>query len=135
VAGGDCAGAGLPFESLERLESELRRVARGAGVLRVLLGEGFEVLGSAGCAELGFATVEAHALKRCGRSARWVQESRALARRLRELPALRRALVSGEVSFSMAQVVARVASTEDEESWITEARGRTVRAMRKLVKE
>jgi hypothetical protein len=136
VAGVKDAATGLPFESLERLDSMLSGVARGAGVLRVLMGEGLEALGRAGgCAELGFATVEAHALERCGRSARWVQESRALGRRLEELPALRRAVVSGEVSFSMAQVVAKVARSDDEEWWLAAARGRTVRAMRELVKE
>jgi hypothetical protein len=64
-----------------------------------------------------------------------VQESRALARRLRELPALRAELASGQVSFSMAQVIAKVASADDEDWWIAQARGRTVRAMRTFLKE
>lgn len=126
----------LTFGSMERLDAELSRVARGAEVLRLGLADGLEALARLdGHHEMGFATVEAYALERCERSARWVQESRWLSRRLSELPAVRAALARGEVSFSMAQVIAKVASREDEESWLSEARQRTVREMRCLVEE
>jgi len=41
----------------------------------------------------------------------------------------------GEVSYTMAQVLAKAADSKDEEDWLVVARRRTVRAMRKLVKE
>ena len=84
--------------------------------------------------ELGFATVEGYALERCERSARWVQESRWLSRRLAELPGVRRAVARGEISYSMAQVLAKAADTKDEAEWLLAARQRTVRAMRELVR-
>jgi hypothetical protein len=122
--------------SLNALDTELARLARLSGSLRLGLAEGLEALARiGGHHELGFASVEAYALERCERSARWVQESRALARRLRELGGVRRALVSGEINLSMAQIVTKVARTEDEELWLSLARQRTVRAMRQLVRE
>ena len=124
------------MKSLERLDSELARLARSSGMLRVTLGDGLEALArGGGHHELGFATVEGYALERCERSARWVQESRWLSRRLAELPKVRRAVARGEVSYSMAQVLAKAADTKDEAEWLLAARQRTVRAMRELVKE
>jgi hypothetical protein len=84
---------------------------------------------------LGFSTIEAYALERCERSSRWVQESRTLVRRLAELPMLAHAVRAGQVTFSMAQVIAKIACADDEERWLTEAKNRTVRGMRALVEE
>ena len=124
------------LKSLERLDSELARLARSSGMLRVTLGDGLEALArGGGHHELGFATVEGYALERCERSARWVQESRWLSRRLAELQGVRRAVARGEISYSMAQVLAKAADTKDEDEWLLAARQRTVRAMRELVKE
>src|SRR5712671_5673747 len=121
------AESGSAFASLVQLDSELAGLAHAVGLLRVGLADGLEALGRlGGHHDLGFATVEGYALERCGRSARWVQESRALSRRLRELPTLRGVVLSGALSWSMAQVLAKVATAADEESWISEARGRTV---------
>src|SRR5262249_33994351 len=66
---------------------------------------------------------------------RWVQGSRSLARKLAELPAIRLAFVRGEIGFCMAQVIARVASAGDESQWVEEAKRRTVREMRALVRD
>ena len=128
--------AAVSFESVEALDEELSRVARNAGSLRLGLGDGLERLArNGGHHELGFSSIEAYALERCERSARWVQTSRALARRLEELPGVRRALAAGRVSFCMAQVIARLATAGDENVWLAEARTRTVRQMRALVRE
>src|SRR4051812_22577459 len=92
------------FEALEALDAELCRIAMSVGFLRVAMAEGLEALARCGGhLELGFASVEGYALERCERSARWVQGSRSLARKLAELPAIRRALVRGEIGFCMAQ--------------------------------
>jgi hypothetical protein len=124
------------FDEVELLDSEMARLAACAGLLRLRLAEGLEALARCdGHHELGFATVEAYALERCERSARWVQGSRALARRLAELPDVRLALVSGEIGFSMAQVIASAARAEDEAWWLAEARRRTVRQLQALVRE
>jgi len=124
------------LETLEALDAELCRIAMSVGVLRLAMAEGLEALARCGGHhELGFASVEGYALERCERSARWVQGSRSLARKLAELPAIRRALVRGEIGFCMAQVIARVARADDEEQWVEEARRRTVREMRALIRD
>ena len=129
-------GTVTSFEALGTLDAELCRVALGVGVLRLAMAEGLEALARrGGHHELGFASVEGYALERCERSARWVQSARSLARRLAALPAIRNALVRGEIAFCMAQVIAGVARAEDEERWLEEARRRTVREMRALVRE
>ena len=79
---------------------------------------------------LGFPTLESYAREALGRSGRWGGDARALARRLQTLPKLRAALVSGVLSTSMAELVARVATPEDEVAWVARARAMTVRAMR-----
>jgi len=99
--------------------------------VRLELGAGLEVLARvSGHHELGFSSLEAYALERCERSARWVQESRSIARRLEALPAVRKALITGAISFSMAQVIGKAARSDDEWAWLAEARVRTVREMR-----
>jgi hypothetical protein len=124
------------FETIHALDATLANVTRSAGSLRLGLGMTLERLArSGGHHELGFASVEAYALERCERSSRWVQASRALARRLEELPAMRQAVMSGRVSFCMAQRIAKTATAEDENIWLAEAETRTVRQMQALVRE
>src|SRR3954471_2225866 len=124
------------LEMLEALDTELCRIALGEGILRLAMAERLEALARCGGHhELGFASVEGYALERCERSARWVQGSRSLARRLAGLPAIRRALLRGEIGFCMAQTIAGVAGAEDEKLWLEESRRRTVREMRALVRE
>ena len=81
--------------------------------------------------ELGFSSIGAYGAERSGESARWCQETRALARRLRErnLPYLRGALASGVVSWSMADVLSRRATAQTERAMIQAAAGQTVRSM------
>src|SRR5262245_53237086 len=90
-----------PFECVERLDHDLARLCRCAGALRYWLGCGFEALEQRlAYHELGFSSLEAYALERAERSTRWVAESRAVARRLGELPELRRALVTGDLGWT-----------------------------------
>jgi len=92
----------------ERWDRELAALARQGAALRLRLGQMLEVLSQkAHCFTLGFSSVSAYALERCERSVRWVEGARCLARRLEALPALRRALAHGEVSWSALELVAR----------------------------
>src|SRR5687768_6653184 len=91
-----------------RLDAELVSLCTQDAAARLRLGQALEVLGHGGCFELGFSSLGAYALERCERGARWVQSARCLARRLEVLPQLRRALAAGDVSWSQAELVARV---------------------------
>ena len=120
---------------LEQLDRELCTLARADGRLRLELGQLLEVMAErAWHFSLGFSSIAAYALERCQRRARWVEGARCLARRLKALPALSGALCEGSISWSMAEVVARVARAEDELVWLDAARGHTVRELRERVR-
>jgi hypothetical protein len=122
--------------NLGALERELVWVARASGGLRVGLGFTLEALATrGGHHDLGFSSVGAYAMERCERSARWAQDSRALARRLKGLVAVRGAVLAGRIGFSMAQEIARVATPSDESAWLAEAEGCTVRELRRRIRE
>src|SRR5687767_2095332 len=115
---------------VERLDAELASLARAEAGMRLRLGQVLEVLGRGQHFELGFSSIAAYSLERCDRSVRWVEGARCLARRLEPLPALRRAMAFGSVSWSMGELLARVAQPDDEARWIEAAEGQTVREMR-----
>ncbi|MDQ2645653.1 MAG: hypothetical protein M3020_17690, partial [Myxococcota bacterium] len=127
---------GCSVERLQTLDTELARRAGEAGRLRLEMGRGLDLLEqSSGHHALGFPSIEAYALERCERSASWAQKARGLARRLERLPVLAEALISGSLSWSMAAVLATIASPDDAEFWLAEASRRTVREMKALVLE
>ena len=118
-----------PAGELTQLDAELYRLARGAGRLRLRIGQALHRLGC-GIHELGFSTLGAYALERCNRGARWAAEPRTLARRLQSLPQLSTALESGSIGWSMAELLARHATPQTEAALLQVARGKTVQAMR-----
>ena len=120
-------GAGLG--EVGRIDEELYRLARGAGRLRLRIGQALHRLDH-GYHELGFSTLSAYALERCCRGGRWAAESRALGRRLQSLPQLRDALETGSIGWSMAELLARHATPQIEAALLEVARGKTVQAMR-----
>jgi hypothetical protein len=121
--------------SIERLDRALASLAAEEAGLRLRLGQLPEIMGRGAVSELGFSSLGAYAVERCERSVRWAEGARCLARRLEELPALRGALAIGNVSWSMAELLARVAAPTDEVRWLELAGSRTVRRVRVLVAE
>jgi hypothetical protein len=120
-------------EENERLDARLALLAREEAPLRLRLGQALEVLRGGGSFDRGFSSLSAYVLERCDRSVRWVEAACCLARRLEALPGLRQAVAQGAVSWSMADLVTRVAQPGDEAQWLEAAEGRTVRQMRLLV--
>ncbi len=102
-----------PLERVRALDERLFELAFGVGRDWLELGALLNAFAQkAWHHELGYSSLEAYALQNCGRSARWVSETRTLARRLAELPALREALLSGRIGWSMAELVARHATPD-----------------------
>ncbi len=132
--GAGCAGASAPIRarSAERAAGANRPAS---GLVRADSSGGpcSRARAAAGHFDLGFASIEAFVRERCGLGRRWAQGARCLARRLEALPELRTALARGHVSWSMAEVVARVATPETEAAWREACRHHTVRQMRGLV--
>jgi hypothetical protein len=124
------------IERLEALDAVLAKRAGEAGRLRFEMGRGLDQLERLGGDHaLGFSSIEAYALERCERSASWTQKARGLAGRLEALPAVAEALISGSLNWSMAAVLAALASPDDVDFWLREAARRTVREMEVLVRE
>jgi len=99
--------------------------------IRLALGDALERLCRiGGPAALGFSSMAAYAVERCGYSGRWVEEARGLARRLGGLRNLRSALERGAITWSMAQLLARHATRDNEVALVEAARTKTLRAMR-----
>jgi len=120
------------------LHHELVRLTRGIGGLRLAIVDGverLEVLG--GVQKLGFPRVDAYSRERLGRSGRWVGDARTLARRLAGLPLLREAYLSGRLSTSRVELLARHlgrgdrSDMLDEEEAIALAANLTVRELRR----
>ena len=123
----------VPLERIRAADERLFELALGNGRDRLELGTLLnEFARKSWHHELGYSSMEAYALQNCGRSARWVSETRTLARRLSELPALRRALLDGRVGWSMAELVARHASADTDVALAALASRSTVRQLRSL---
>jgi len=121
----------LPQAWVARADMELVRLARGAAGLRLAIGEGLAVLRRRALdLELGFSSCGAYALERLGQRPRWADDTRRVAERLEALPLLRDAVRSGDLGWSMAELLARHATPETEAELLHEARKLTFRALR-----
>src|SRR5688500_16101341 len=105
-------------------DAELARLGRCEAQVRLRIGELLDATFVASAHhELGFSSIDAYVAERCQRSARWGRETRRLARHLRErrLPAIRCALRSGLIGWSMAELLVRHATPDDEQALVDEA--------------
>src|SRR3954469_16063242 len=93
-------------EEIGRMDAELASRTRGEAALRLRLGQVLEVMSRGAVFELGFSSVAAYTVERGERSARWAEAARCFARRLEGLPELRRAVATGQLSWSMGELVA-----------------------------
>src|SRR6185295_15870254 len=129
-----CGVARATSASIAWLDAQLVSVAREEAGLRLRLGQVLELMRrQACCFELGFSSLAAYALERCERGVRWVEVACCLARRLEVLPVLRGALATGQLGWSVGELLARVARPENEARWLELARERTVRELRQEV--
>ncbi|MBX3252050.1 MAG: hypothetical protein KF901_33045, partial [Myxococcales bacterium] len=126
--------AGLTLEDLEGADEELFRLSRGLGRLRLQVGLALAALGRQH-RELGFRTLDAYAKERVSRSGRWAGDLRSAAARIAALPRIFAALWSGELSWSMAELLSRHATAEDEAELLEATEGMTVRAAVEVLRE
>ena len=135
---------------VEVLDAELHRLALPNDRLRLRFGEALSKLGRR-FRDLGFRRLDLYVRERASRPGRWGAGSRLVAERLERFARLRKACRAGEISWSMAELLARslerVASAspgtetddgrhlaEEEAELLAIARGSTVREMRALLR-
>jgi hypothetical protein len=86
-------------------------------------------------ARVCYSRLSDYARERPGISARQLQELARVHLALLALPALERALIDNELPWSKVRLIARVACAEDERSWVSRARGVSVRQLEEAVRQ
>src|SRR3954447_23310353 len=117
----------VAHEALSRLARE--RAAADAEEGRWLLA----ALRSAAHAHLGYGSFGEYAERLFGYKPRSTQEKLRVAEALEELPAIAQALETGELNWSAARELTRVAVAETESDWLGVAHGKTVHQLEALV--
>jgi hypothetical protein len=118
------------------LDGHLRRLARGDARSRLILGQlAAAFLRRRGQQKLGFVRLDDYARERLRVSGRELQSLATVARRLKDLPHLRSAFDGGDVSWAQLRLLVAIVTPETQEHWLSQARGRTVRALEALVRE
>src|SRR5215470_10730088 len=110
--------------TLEQKDAALARLGRCEAQLRLRIGELLDALFERkGHHELGFSSFEAYVVERCQRSRSWGRDTRALAKRIRVrgLSGIRRALLRGQLSVSMAELLVRFATANNEAELVAQA--------------
>ena len=126
--------AGLVYLRGQDADGRLRELACERARARPVLGElALALLEKKGPRELGFRSLGDWARERLGLDARTVREWALVWKRLGELPLLRRAVLAGEIGWTVAGEAARLATPESEAACLETVRGRTVRAVKELV--
>src|SRR5437667_474239 len=90
-------------------------------------------LRSAAHVHLGYGSFGEYVERLFGYKPRSTQEKLRVAEALEELPAVAQALETGELSWSAARELTRVAVAETERDWLEVARGKTVHQLEALV--
>jgi hypothetical protein len=117
-------------------EQQLAALAASVGPLRAILAAIAErLLATKAHERLCYARLGDYARERAGLSARQLQDLARVHRALAELPRLERALVTNALPWSKVRLIARVASKEDEETWIARARAVATRRLEQEVRD
>src|SRR5258708_36769538 len=81
---------------------------------------------------LGFGSFAEYVERILGYGPRWIEGRLRVAEALEGLPGIRKALASGDLGWSAARELTRVATPQSERHWIDVARGRTIRQIENL---
>ncbi len=83
--------------------------------------------------DLGYSSIQTYAAEALGFTPSKTSQFVRLAGALEELPRLRRSVAAGELGWTKAREVAKVATPESEERWITEAERSSSRSLEEKV--
>jgi hypothetical protein len=117
-----------------QIHEKLGRLAKEKAVFEAELGRSL-LLGEREAVHrhLGFATYAEYLERLFGFSPREVKERLRVARALEELPCMQEALETGELCWSAARELTRVATAGTEEAWLSASSDKTVREVEELV--
>ena len=130
----ECTWGTTPSDDWERAHVELVRLSRARARLDSDEAHWLvRALRSCTHTRLGYASFAEYIERLFGYSPRWTAEKLRVAEALEELPVLSRSLSDGELSWSSARELTRVATPETEGEWLACARNRTAREVETLV--
>jgi hypothetical protein len=119
-----------PVPSVARAEAELLLLVRAhAPVRRAMAALAHRLVASRAWERLGFARLRDWAVERLGCSARSVHDLARVHDGLAGLPRIDAAFVRGEIPWTTARLLARVATARDEAPWLDRARRMTAAAL------
>jgi hypothetical protein len=117
------------------LDAVLHPLARGRGAVDVAIGEGLDALSKGDrVLRLGYSGIADYAREELGLNASTAEKMARFARKLRERPGLKAAVLAGEVCVRRAEAVMHVAVGDAEEYWVARARQNPVRALKAMAK-
>jgi hypothetical protein len=117
------------------IDDRLSEIVSARGPLRrALAAVAARLVEARGWERLGFARLSDYARERTGLSARQLHDLTRTHERLRELPCVERALLDGTLTWTRARLVARAATSADEEVWVSRARGLSTNALEREVR-
>ena len=126
--------AALVFLRGRDADGHLRELGAARAAARPVLGAlSIALLEHRAHEKLGFRSLGDYAREKLGVGARTVREWARVWGALQDLPLLRGAVLSGEVSWTAARLVVGVVTPENEEACLETVRGRTVRAVKAMV--
>ena len=114
-----------------RLEAALRELQQAEKNAVLLFGE---ILSRKLYLDLGYSSIQAYAADALGFTPSKTSQFVRLAGALEELPRLRRSVASGELGWTKAREVAKVATPKSEEKWIAVARQSSSRSLEQQVR-
>ncbi len=119
----------------ERVLADLAGLAAGEGARRrALASVAGRLVATQAWERLGFARLRDYTVERAGVSVRQLQELARVDAALAERPAIEAALVAGELSWTKARLLCRVATAEDEGRWCQVAAGLSARELAREVR-
>ena len=119
-----------PLPEASDVHAELKALAGSQGPLRrALAALAGRFVAQRAWERLGFVRLRDYARERLGLSERQLQDLAAVDAALRDLPALESALVAGEVPWTKARLLVRVATRETERTWLARAVTMTASAL------
>jgi hypothetical protein len=117
------------------VDARLAELARARGaVRRALAAIAGRIVATRTWERLGFARIGDYAIEHAGLSGRSLYDLARVDGALRNLPQISSALVRGEITWTKARLLARVATREDEAWWLARARRLTADALSREVR-
>jgi hypothetical protein len=125
-----------PVPGIARAEADLLLLVRShAPVRRAMAALAHRLVARCAWERLGFARLRDYAVERLGYSARSIHDLAHVHDALAQLPRIDAAFVRGDIPWTKARLLARVATAGDETLWLDRARGMTAAALAQEVRQ